>query len=85
MFIIEPSIVRLHMFICAYAAGLGRVGFSLRDAADFHRFHDWVAHRLGFFESTSGWANMIQEKSASDSDAFNQFFVLLDEFRKESA
>jgi hypothetical protein len=22
-------------------------------------FHDWVANRLGFFESTAGWANMI--------------------------
>ena len=22
-------------------------------------FFDWVAHRLGYFESTAGWANMI--------------------------
>jgi len=50
---------------------------------DFHGFHDWVAHRLGFAESTSGWCNMIREKSKSEEDAFEQFFVLLAEFRKE--
>lgn len=22
-------------------------------------FHDWVAHKLGFYESTAGWHNMI--------------------------
>jgi len=85
MYIGEPSIFLLKMCIDAYAAGLGRVGFTLRDTADFRRFHDWVARRLGFFESTSGWANMIRNKSASDADAFQRFFVLLDEFRKESA
>jgi hypothetical protein len=83
LFISELSIHRLHAFLTGYDAGLGHAGFILRDEIDFHRFHDWVACRLGFFESTSGWANMIRGKSASDKDAFEQFFVLLDEFRKE--
>ena len=26
---------------------------------DFHRFHDWVARKFHFPESTAGWANMI--------------------------
>jgi hypothetical protein len=55
------------------------------DAADFFRFHDLVARRLGYFESTSGWANMIRDKSASDAEAFHQFYILLDEFRKDLA
>ena len=84
LFIVEPSICRLHSFLVGYTAGLGRVGFALREAEDFHRFHDWVARRLGYFESTSGWINMIRDKSASDEDAFRQFFALLTEFRKES-
>jgi len=81
----KRSIERLDMLLAGIGFGLGMVGLSLRDAHDFHRFHDWVAKRLGFYESTSGWCNMIREKSASDEEALNQFFVLLNEFRKESA
>lgn len=84
MFIVEPSIYRLHCFLDGYTAGLGRVGFALRDEIGFHRFHDWVARRLGFIGSASGWANMIRKKSASDEDAFMEFYVLLAEFKKES-
>ncbi|HXT12089.1 MAG TPA: hypothetical protein VN873_11045 [Candidatus Angelobacter sp.] len=85
LYIVERSIYRLESFLIGYAAGLGRVGFKLRDDTHFYRFHDWIARRLGFSESTSGWANMIRNKSASDEEAFRQFYVLLDEFRKESA
>jgi hypothetical protein len=85
MYIVEPSIYRLHSFIVGYTCGLGRVGFMPRDGIGFHRFHDWVAHRLGFAESTSGWVNMIRDKSTSDAEAFQRFFTLLDEFKKESA
>ena len=80
LYIVEPSIYRLHSFLTGYDAGLGHAGFILRDEADFHRFHDWVAHRLGFGESTSGWVNMIRDKSASDAEAFQRFYVFLDEF-----
>jgi hypothetical protein len=82
--IATPSINRLHAFIVGYTAGLGRVGFAVRDEEHFHRFHDWVAHRLGFGGSASGWCNMIRDKSKSEVDAFHRFFVLLDEFRKDS-
>jgi hypothetical protein len=85
LYIGEPSIFRLHSFLVGYDAGLGHVGFILRDEADFHRFHDWVAQRLDFGEATSGWANMIRDKSESDAEVFKQFFILLDDFRKESA
>jgi hypothetical protein len=85
MYIAIPSINRLHAFLVGYTAGLGRVGFAVRDGGDFHRFHDWVARRLGFGGSASGWCNMILDKSTSEADAFKRFFDLLDEFRKESA
>ena len=81
----EPSIARLDSFICGYGAGLGRSGFALRDTRNFHRFNDWIARRLNFADSTSGWSRMIRHKSRSDADAFEQFFVLLDEFKKEYA
>ena len=70
IYIAEPSINRLHAFLVGYTAGLGRVGFTLRDEDNFHRFHDWVARRLGFGGSTSGWCNMIRDKSTSEADQF---------------
>ena len=85
LYIAEPSLNRLHAFLAGYTAGLGRAGFTLRDTVDFHRFQDWVANRLGYAESTSGWCNMIRNKSASETEAFQAFFSLLDEFRKETA
>ena len=85
LYIAEPSINRLDSLLAGYTAGLGRVRFALRDEADFHRFHDWVAHRLGFGESTSGWCKMILEKSTGEADAFKNFYILLDEFRKPSS
>ena len=84
LYIVEPSTDRLQSFLTGYEAGLGRVGFALRDEVGFHKFHEWVANRLGFPESTSGWAGMIRARTASGEEAFRQFFVLLGEFRKNS-
>lgn len=42
-------------------------------------FHDWVAYRTHFHESTSGWCNMIVAKSQSEEEAFDRFFQLLEE------
>lgn len=85
LYIANPSINRLDAFLLGYTGGLGRARFAVRDEEDFRRFHGWVANRLGFGEPTSGWCNMIRDKSTDESDAFHRFFVLLDEFRKESA
>ena len=83
LFIAVPSINRLHAFFVGYTAGLGRLRHVLKDGDEFHKFHDWVARRLGFGESTSGWCNMIRDKSENEKEAYEKFFVLLDEFRKE--
>jgi hypothetical protein len=80
----ESTIVRLDAYLVGIITGLGMAELALRDAHDFHRFHGWVAGRLNINESASGWCRMIRSKSASDEDAMKQFFVLLDEFRKES-
>lgn len=44
-------------------------------------FHDWVAYRLHFFESTSGYKNMILKRIPDESAALARFFELLDEYR----
>lgn len=69
---------------------LSRYGFAL----DRHRvssdndplilareFHDWVAYRLHFYESTSGWCNMICDRTSTDQEAIGLFRQLLDDFQ----
>jgi hypothetical protein len=85
LYIVERSIFRLDSFLGGYVLASSHAGFLLRDADDLARFRDWLAPRLGFTQSTSGAANMIRDKSTSDQDAFERFFVLWDEFKKESA
>jgi hypothetical protein len=58
------------------------VGLTLRhEQPEFHGFHDWIAGRLGYAESTSGWYKMIRGRCASEREAFDRFYELLDEFR----
>jgi hypothetical protein len=81
----DTSIKRLRSFIVGYDCGLGSLRFALRDHAMFGQFNDWVAAHLGFRNSTSGWCNMILEKSDNDdANAYFLFFELLDQFCKET-
>jgi hypothetical protein len=86
LYIGERSLERLFVYLAGISAGVWMAGNNkaLKDAEDFHRFHDWVAKRLGFYESTSGWHKMIRIKCADESEALDRFYVLLDEFRAES-
>jgi hypothetical protein len=44
-------------------------------------FHDWVAYRLHYFESTSGWRRMILDQIPDERAALERFYELLDEHR----
>jgi len=79
----EKSLTRLHVFLAGYQCGLARGGKALKGEEQFHLFHDWVAARLGFTSSTSGWCKMIQSKSENDEKAFHSFYELLDQFCHE--
>lgn len=47
----------------------------------FRFFHEFVKDKLGYYESTSGWYNMIFEKNNYDEEiSFDVFFHLYDEF-----
>jgi hypothetical protein len=48
-------------------------------------FHDWVAYRLHFRESTSGYRRMILSRFPDESVALDRFFELLDEHRTRQA
>jgi hypothetical protein len=83
-YIVESSVFRLDSFLGGYELALIQAGFVLRDANDLTQFREWLAPRLGFTQSTSGVANMIRDRSISDQDAFERFFILWDEFKKVS-
>ncbi len=55
-------------------------------ATELRKFTDWVAMRLGYFECTSGWKNMLlKSENGNEEKAFKKFFILLDEFKKRKA
>jgi len=81
-YIVDPELTRLDSFMAGYDCGLAQGGMTFRqEEPDFHRFYDWVAHRLGYSSSTSGWYKMIRGRCASEREAYDKFFELLDEFR----
>lgn len=47
----------------------------------FAEFHDWVANKLSYPESTMGWANMIEGAFQDEITAFLAVFEYLDEYR----
>ena len=81
LFLGESTLSALYHTINGYALALGSHGikddFSLRLPADFN---DWVAYRLHYKESTSGWKNMILSVCKDDVEAFKRFFELLDQY-----
>jgi len=48
----------MHTYIGGYYHAL-RDNSLNQDEDQFEPFFDWVANKLGFNESTAGWANMI--------------------------
>ena len=63
MFLCPVSVSALWHFILGY--GLGQSSVSADAKSPFalpSDFHDWVAYRLHFFESTTGWHNMIVKR-----------------------
>lgn len=84
----DKSIKCLRSFLVGYEAGVGFQASpdlnqsKLTGAEDMRSFNDWVAKRLGYSNSTSGWCNMILSRADSEERAFEMFFRLLDEFRK---
>ena len=51
------------------------------EKTNFHGFHDWVANKLDYYESTSGWAYMIEDQREDKIEALYLFYELLDEYR----
>lgn len=48
-------------------------------------FELWLKLRFGYLHYAGGWRNVIQAEFPNDQTAYAQFFLLLDEFRREYA
>lgn len=85
MYVGEKSLTRLQMFFYGYCFALDRqdIEFNQRKFKK-SGFHDWIAKKLGWSESTSGWLNMIlNEVNGDEERAFDLFYLLLEEFKLE--
>lgn len=80
MYIGYHSPTHVHSFLSGYSIGT-IVKSEKIEQPDFNEFHDWIAKRLHYSESTSGWAYMIEDQCEDKEEALWLFFELLDEFR----
>jgi hypothetical protein len=78
----ERSFTALWHFVCGYkqALAIHAIPYESDPLGLPRDFHDWVAYRLHFKESTSGWRNMILSTAGSEQEALDRFFTLLDEY-----
>jgi len=84
MYLGENSVSFLRAFLGGYmrAAYEAQAPFA-EENPPFSAFHDWVAMKLGYYESTSGWAKMLlAAEGQNEAKALERFFVYLDEFKK---
>ena len=85
LYISPLSITALYNFIHGYLLCTGFQG-ATNTQPPWREFNNWVAMRLGFRESTSGWRNMILTAAAEAEDrALDRFFELLEEFKQRQA
>ncbi len=63
-----------------FAQRVNQVPSSQQSCLPFD-FHDWVAYRLHFRESTSGYRKMILKHFPDEGAALDRFFELFDEHR----
>ena len=54
----ELSLKSIHCYISGYYQALLDHQLASKDHSE-EPFFDWVANKLGYYESTAGWANMI--------------------------
>jgi len=59
MYIGDNNIFQLDSFLGGYFHAMIQVGADFIETPSFDDFHDWIAHRFGYRESTAGWPRMI--------------------------
>lgn len=59
----KRSVTALRHFLCGWSTALEEYQIANDKLPLPDDIHDWVAYRLGFHKSTSGWDNMIWHAS----------------------
>lgn len=73
------SLSALHHFLGGWSMALTRHTIADESLDLPQDFHDWVAYREHFRESTPGWCRMLLDRCGSEEAALQRFFVLLEE------
>lgn len=71
----EPSLTKLKFFLDGYVLGARCESFS-------SGFNEWIAKKYNILKSY-GWHDIILMESASEEEAFDNFFTLLNEYHQE--
>ena len=80
MYLGEHTLTGLWHFLQGFHAAAHIYGMSA--ASQLPRdLHDWVAYRLHYYSSTSGWRNTILKEVPDEPAALARFYELLDEYR----
>ena len=77
MFTGAISLESIYCYISGYSQALLDNGIIIEES-ELESFHDWVANKLGYYESTAGWVNMILAHSLD----FNPKEIIWEEFLK---
>ena len=76
------SISKLYSYINGYEAACSFKGIEDQLKPRWVLFHEFVKRKTNFYESTSGWCNMILTQCEGDEEkAVGLFFEYFDEFR----
>lgn len=86
MYIGDHSITALYSFLNGYSMALNRLSIEDHTATllplPFWFFHEYAARQYGYYESTSGWRNMILDQTNHDeSQGLDAFFVMYEQFK----
>jgi hypothetical protein len=94
MYLGQPSIRLLRAYIDGifHLSSWGLEEVEVISNPEFRGFHEWVKEKYGYFESTSGWCNMLLAQATvavgfKDAEAYamTKFFEDLEEFKGQKA
>ncbi len=85
MYLGRPSVSDLSMFLVGYEFARSEIGVELDDDEQlfYENFQPWLQQRLGV-QSVTSWAKLILLSCHDERAGFDKFFLLFDEFRKQS-
>jgi len=83
MYLGQCARIRLRAFLEGRCFINHEFGIPYHAQPDFGDFHDWVARRFVWRQSTAGWCNaMLEECGGDDRKALDTFFGLVEEVRR---